>query len=137
MPQTAVLTNNRPTVAGTTFCVSYYFTGTPAATDTCIFVAPRACRLVSATEVHSVAAGGASALQVVKDTSTSAPGAGTDLLQSTGFDLNGTANTPQTGSLSTTAADLNFAAGDRASLDFANTIQSTAGCVVVLEFAWL
>ena len=83
MPQTAVLTNNRPTVAGTTFCVSYYFTGTLAATDTCIFVAPRACRLVAATEVHSVAAGGASALQVVKDTSTSAP-AGTDLLQSTG-----------------------------------------------------
>jgi len=53
------------------------------------------------------------------------------------IDLNGTANTPQTGSLSTTAADLNFAAGDRASLDFANTIQSTAGCVVTLEFAWL
>lgn len=112
---------------------TYNFTGTPAATDQVFFVAPRAMRILAISEVHSVAAGGASALQVVKDTGTSAPGAGTDLLQSSGFDLNGTANTVQTGSLTTTAADLSLAAGDRLSVDFANAIQSSAGvCVTVM-----
>lgn len=111
--------------------VSYYFTGTPAATDQVVFVAPHACRVVAISEVHSVAAGGASTIQVVKDTGTAAPGAGTDLLSSA-FDLNATANTPQHGALSATASDLELARGDRLSVDFANTIQSTAGvCITV------
>lgn len=99
---------------------------TAAATDAVFFTAPFACRVRSLTEVHAVAAGGVSTLQVVKDTSTAAPGAGTDLL-ATAFNLNATANTPQTGTLSTTAADLTLAAGDRLSVDYANTIQSSAG----------
>lgn len=110
---------------------SYYFTGTPAATDQVVFVAPHRCRVVAISEVHSAAAGGASTLQVVKDTSTSAPGAGTDLLASA-FDLNATANTTQHGTLSATASDLVLNAGDRLSVDFANTIQSTAGVCVTI-----
>lgn len=111
---------------------SYYFTGTPAATDQVFFVAPFACRVRAISQVHSVAAGGASTLQVVKDTSTNAPGAGTDLL-ATAFDLNATANTVQNGSLSQTAAALDLAAGDRLSVDYANAIQSSAGvCVTVI-----
>jgi hypothetical protein len=39
----------------------------------------------------------------------------------------------QTGTLTATAADLLLAAGDRLSVDFANTIQSTAGVVVTVE----
>lgn len=113
---------------------TYYFTGTPAATDTTFFVAPYPCRVVAITEVHSVAAGGASALQVTKDTSTNAPGAGTDLL-SAAFDLNATANTPQNGALSATASDLVLAAGDRLSVDFAQAIQSSAGVVVTVALA--
>jgi len=110
---------------------TYKFTGTPAATDQVFFVAPRAMRILAISQVHSVAAGGASALQVVKDTGTSAPGTGTDLL-STAFDLNATANTVQTGALSTTPADLSLASGDRLSVDFANAIQSSAGVVVTV-----
>jgi hypothetical protein len=113
-------------------CASYYFTGTPAATDQVFFVATRPYIVVSVSEVHAVAAGGASVLQVTKDTSTNAPGAGTDLLTNntnTGFDLNGTANTPQVGTL-VVAATRTLAVGDRLAVDYANAIQSSAGVVV-------
>jgi hypothetical protein len=118
-------------VTGQHFSVSFTGQTTEAATDRVFFIAPVACQVVSIREVHSVAAGGASTLQVTKDTSTDAPGAGTDLLTA-GFDLNATANTVQTGSLTATTADLQLAAGNRLAIDFANTIQSTAGlCVTV------
>lgn len=114
-------------------CASYYFTGTPAATDTVFYIANRPMIVTSASEIHSAAAGGASALQLVKDTSTNAPGSGTDLLTNntnTGFDLAGTANTVQNGTLNATIANLTLAAGDRLAVDFANAIQSSAGVVV-------
>jgi hypothetical protein len=105
------------------------FTGTPAATDQVFFIASRSMRVISCREIHSVAAGSTSVLQVVKDTGTDAPGAGTDLL-TTGFNLNGTANTVQTGALSATVATVTLAAGNRLSVDFADAIQSSAGVVV-------
>lgn len=118
-------------VTGQHFQVTYVGQTTEAATDRQFFVAPVACTVVAISEVHAVAAGGASTLQVTKDTGTAAPGAGTDLL-ATPFDLNATAQTVQSGALSATASDLVLAAGNRLSLDFANTIQSTAGlCVTV------
>jgi hypothetical protein len=110
---------------------------TEAATDRTVFIAPRACKLIACSQIHSVAAGGASKLQVTKDTGTTAPGGGTDLLTNntnTGFDLNATANTLQTGTLTSTAADVTFAAGDRLGIDFANTIQSTAGLAISATF---
>lgn len=116
--------------------VSYVGQTTEAATDRVFFIANRAYQVVAIRQVHSVAAGGASKLQVTKDTGTNAPGAGNDLLTNntnTGFDLNATANTVQTGTLTATAADLLLAAGDRLALDFANTIQSTAGLCVTVE----
>lgn len=114
------------------------FTGqtTEAATDRVIFLADRPYDIRKITEVHGVAAGGASVLQVTKDVTTDAPGAGTDLLSNntnTGFDLNGTANTVQTGTLKTTAGLRKMNQGDRLSIDFANTIQSTAGLAVAVE----
>lgn len=116
-------------VSGQYFTVNYVGQTTEAATDRALFVAPIACSLVAASEVHAVAAGGASVIQLVKDTGTTAPGAGTDILTNntnTGFDLNATANTPQVGTFAATS----FAVGDRLSMDFANTIQSTAGVVI-------
>ena len=109
---------------------TYFFTGTPAATDQVFFLAPRALRVVTMSEVHSTAAGGTSTLTVIKDTGTSAPGAGTSLHQSGSFNLNATANTVQNGVVSTTTATVTLAAGDRLSVKFANAIQSTAGLVV-------
>ena len=109
---------------------------TEAATDRGIFVAPYPLYIKSLTCTFGVAAGGASKLQVTKDTGTDAPGAGTDLLTdntAAGFDLNATANTPQYGTIATTAGLRKLAKGDRLSLDYANTIQSTAGVVVTAE----
>lgn len=111
---------------------TYFFTGTPAATDQVFFVATRAMRVKSISAVHSVAAGGVSTLTVHKDTGTAAPGAGTSLHQSGSFDLNATANTVQTATLSTTVATLALAAGDRLAVNYANAIQSSAGVVVTV-----
>jgi hypothetical protein len=110
---------------------TYYFTGTPAATDQVFFVAPRACRIQSIRQVHSVAAGGTSTLTVIKDSGTSAPGTGT-VVQTGSFNLNATANTVQTATLSSTVATITLAAGDRLAVKFANAIQSTAGLVVTV-----
>ncbi len=120
-------------------CPTFYTLGAPAAaTDTVFFVANRAYYVVSASEVHAVAAGGASVIQVTKDTSTNAPGAGTDLLTNntnTGFDLNGTANTVQTGTLTATVATKTLAAGDRLAVDFAQAIQSSSGIAITVCLA--
>lgn len=118
-------------VSGQYISVNYIGQTTEAATDRALFVAPIACTLVAASESHGVAAGGASALQLVKDTGTAAPGTGTDILTNNtnaGFDLNATANTPQVGTFAATS----FAVGDRLSMDFAQAIQSTAGLVITI-----
>lgn len=114
---------------GTYFMVNYIGQTTEAATDRNIFVAPIACALVAASCSFAVAAGGASVVQITKETTTGAPGTGSDILTNntnTGFDLNATANTVQVGTFAATS----FAVGDRISIDFANAIQSTAGLVI-------
>ncbi len=103
--------------------------------DEAFFIASRAMQVVSIRQVHSTAGtnGSAVSLQVVKDTGTDAPGAGTNLLtnnSSAGFNLKGTANTVQTGTLNATVANLKLAAGDRLSVDFAGTLTDAAGVVV-------
>lgn len=130
---TAVTVTGTAASAGMT-CPTFYTIGAPAAaTDSVFFVATRPYLVVAVSEVHAVAAGGASALQVVKDTSTNAPGAGTDLLTNNtnaGFDLNATANTVQVGALTATVATKTLAAGDRLAVDFAQAIQSSSGVAV-------
>lgn len=116
---------------------TYYFDGTPAATDQVFFLAPRALIVKTISQVHSVAAGGASTMTIIKDTGTTAPGAGTSLHQSGTFNLNATANTVQTATVSTTVATVSLAAGDRLSVKFANTIQSSAGIVVTVGMSYL
>lgn len=89
-------------------------------------------QLIAVTEVHAVAGsdGGAVTLQVTKDVSTDAPGAGTDLL-STALNLKSTANTPVDGALVTTTATVTFAAGNRLSIDFAGTLTALQGVNLV------
>lgn len=116
---------------GTQFVASYVGQTTEAATDRQFFVAPRACAIVAISEVHAVAAGGASVVQVTKETGTTAPGGGTDILTNntnTGFDLAATAQTVQVGTFAATS----LAAGDRLSIDFAQAIQSTAGLLITV-----
>ncbi len=120
-------------------CPSFVMYGAPAAvSDTVFFIANRPYLVVSASEIHAVAAGGASVIQVVKDTGTDAPGAGTDLLTNntnTGFDLAATANTIQNGTLVATVATKTLAAGNRLSVDFAQAIQSTSGVTITVCLA--
>lgn len=115
-------------------CASYVMNTTPAATDAVFYVATRPLMLVTVSQVHSVAAGGTSTLQVTKDSTTAAPGAGTDMLTAA-FNLNATANTVQVGSITTVVADKTFAAGDRLAVDYADAVQSSVGVVITACFA--
>lgn len=111
-------------------CATYYTGAALAAnTDTVFFVATRAMKVKFISEVHAAAAGGASVLQVTKDTGTAVPGAGTALL-STAFNLNATANTVQVGSLVGTAGVVDLVAGNRLAVDYQQAVQSTAGVAV-------
>lgn len=111
--------------------VTYFFTGASVNTDQCFFIADRNYRATISSEVHAVAAGGASTCQVVKDTGTDAPGAGTDLLLAA-FDLNGTAQTVDPDLLAAAPYTTHLRAGDRLSIDFANAVQSGTGVLVTV-----
>lgn len=124
-------------LAGDTITVSYSMLANASLADQAFFVADRAYDVVAVRQIHSVAGtdGSAVNLQVTKDTSTAAPGAGTDLLTNNtnaGFNLKGTANTVQAGTLTATAASKRMAAGDRLSVDFAGTLTTLAGVVVTV-----
>lgn len=138
VPGAAVSTGDPGTVQvngnASLMCGSYYFTGTPAATNQVFYVATRPLLLATISQIHSVAAGGTSTLDVTKDTSTNAPAAGT-ALTSAAFNLNATANTVQAGAVTATVATKTFSAGDRLAVKFNNAIQSSAGVVVTACFA--
>ena len=114
--------------------VSFKDQVTGDATDRTFYVATRGVIVNACSQVHSVAAGGVSTIQVVKDTGTAAPGAGTDLLTAA-FDLNGTANTvvAKTSGDFVSLAARTLATGDRLSVDYANAIQSTAGNLITCQ----
>jgi len=106
--------------------------------DQVFFVATKPYEVTDVRQIHSTAGtdGGAVNLQVVKDTNSNAPGAGTDLLtnnSNAGFNLKGTANTVQVGALTGTQASLRLAAGDRLSVDYAGTLTTLAGVVVTVS----
>lgn len=106
-------------------------------TDRVIFTAPYDCVLVAANEVHAVAGSdpGSVNVQLTRDTGTTAPGAGTDLLgnsSNAGFNLKGTANTVQHASFKA-GASRKFVKGDRLSVDFAGTQTAVDGmCITVI-----
>lgn len=107
--------------------------------DQAFFVAPRPLKISSIKCKFSVAGtnGSAVSLQVEKCTGTTAPGSGTNLLTNNsdaGFNMKGTPNVVQSGSLSATAADLLLDTGDRLAVDFAGTLTALAGVVVTVAF---
>ncbi len=123
------------------FDVAWNLSANGSLADGCFFIANRPLKLLYATEVHSVAGtdGGAVSLQLTLDRLTDAPGAGSNLLSNNanaGFDLKGTANTPQVGTFADTG--LNYMqTGDRLSVDFAGVLTTLAGeqLTVTLEEA--
>lgn len=136
-----VTTADKLTVGGKiipqTWAVNFLFT---ASTDPAswAYIAQRACKVVSIKEVHSHAGGTSAAVLVRKVTDTSAPDATASAtvkdLISAAFDLTAAANTTQTGTLSSTASDYTFAAGDKVGIKFTGTLTALAGGVVTVEF---
>lgn len=104
-------------VAGQKFQVTYPQVAAADVAKT-FFIAPAACKILSAYERHVTVAGQAGTLQIEKLTSGEAPSAGDELL-STAFDLTSTANTPVTKAAVTTAA-ATLAAGDALCLKVAS-----------------
>jgi hypothetical protein len=106
------------------------------ATDRSIFTAPYDCTIQSINEVHSVVGsdGGAVNLQITKDTGTTAPGAGTDLLSNNtnaGFNLKSTINTVVYGAFKP-GVSRKLSRGDRLSLDFAGVQTGVEGLTVTI-----
>ncbi len=101
-------------------------------TDQAFWIADRDYRIIDAGEIHSVLGtdGGTVTLMVTVDRATDAPGAGTDIASS-GFNLKSTTNTVQWLTLAA-ARTIMIQAGDRLSVDFAGTLTSVAGVVVVV-----
>lgn len=100
------------------------------------FVAPAACKIISAYETHVTVAGQASLLNVEKCNTGEAPGAG-DVTLATGWDLTSTANTPVSiASLGTAAASL--VAGDALRLKLVSgAATSYAGATITVLMEWL
>lgn len=106
------------------------------------YLANRAVQVVAVREIHSTAGtnGSAVTMQLTKETTTGAPGAGTALLTNNsdaGFNLKGTANTVQTGTLTATLASKKLAAGDRLSIKFTGTLTTLAGVVVTVTLRYI
>jgi len=104
--------------------------------DQHVFIADRAYRVTSISEIHSVVGGASAAVRPRKITDTSAPGAVASAtvkeLTTANFDLTATINTTQNGVLSATASDLLLAAGDRLALDFSGTVTGVVGVVTFM-----
>lgn len=115
--------------------------GTSAATATnygVVFlnrVAP--CYLSYASEIHQTAGSdaGAVTLTLEKLTGTQAPDAGQVMLSGT-FNLKGTANTEQAGTMTTTIANRNLALGDRICLKDSGTLTAVANVTVYIELTF-
>ncbi len=106
-------------------------TATIANVDSTFFVADRPYMVVGVTEVHNTIEDSAGGWQIVKDSSTNAPGAGVDLLTAV-IDLTATTRVIQNPALTTTTADLHLKAGDRLSWDASATLDTVTGVVVTV-----
>ncbi len=121
-----------------TLDVTYCLNAAGGQVDTQFFVANDRYTIQSARCCVTAIGSSTPVVQLVKDASTNAPGAGTDLLTnttSTGFTLGtqAVANVPQVATFATTAGLLNMAVGDRISVDFAGTLTLVAGVVITVS----
>jgi hypothetical protein len=98
--------------------------------DANVFIAPFACKLIRAQEVHGVVGGAGCQVDVKKCTGTTAPASGTTMLASV-FDLTATINTVVDKALAASAATLTLAVGDRVALDFGGTMTGLVGSLVL------
>lgn len=102
--------------------------------DQLFYIAPEPLEVLEIHEVHGTLGtdGSAVSATIKKCTGTQALTAGADLLGTTKIDLKGTINTVQSPTLTSTAADLQLAAGDRLSFDVTGTTTAVANMVVTV-----
>lgn len=100
--------------------------------DKVIGICPVKSELVAVKEVHGTAAGQTCVLAIERLQGTETSGNGDAV--ATGIDSEGTANTVQSGTLTTTAASLVFAAGDRVGINMTGTTTTLATQHVVCQF---
>jgi len=124
-------------VHGVRFIVSKELEGTAAATAANygkIFIATRPCIVRAIKEVHTTAGNDEDdvTLNVERLQGTETSGNG-DALLSSAFNLKGTKETVQTGTLTSTTSYLTLATGDRLNLVDSGTLTSVAGVCVAVE----
>ena len=103
--------------------------------DQTIFVANRPYTITRIDFVNQNPSTGAATVQLHKDVSTDAPGAGTATLLTTAFDLQTAAATVVTGVPTATAANLVLAPGDRIALNFTGTVTGLTGFLVTITLS--
>lgn len=113
--------------------------GSTAANYGIIFIAPRKCKIIKISEVHTTAGtdAGAVTLSVERLQGTEAPDAGDDLLGTTKIDLKGAINTVQSPALTSTTASLELSAGDRLCLKDTGVLTDVAGVGVTIQLKWI
>lgn len=100
------------------------------------FIAPAACKIVSAYERHITVCDAADTMTIEKLNTGEAPGAG-DVVLATAFTLNSTANTPVSSAAVTTAAGT-LAAGDALCTKFVSGDGTNyAGANITVTMEWL
>ncbi len=97
----------------------------------CVFIAPEALTITGLQYVPDVAAGTTLTATVSKATGTATPAAGTTPLHTGTVNLNGTAYTVQTLTLTSTTADLTLAAGERVAIILSGAMSTGSGCLTV------
>jgi hypothetical protein len=103
-----------------------------ASGDVSLFIADQAYRMTRFDVAWTIAAGAGGTLQVTKCTGTQAPSAGAAMLAAA-VATDGAANTVAARALSATEANLEIAAGDRICANFAVSIATLEGMVMVLH----
>jgi hypothetical protein len=102
--------------------------------DKIVGICPVRSQLVAVKEVHGTAGSDGSAVTLAVERLQGTETSGNGDSVATGINLKGTANTVQSGTLTTTASTLIFEAGDRVGLDVTGTTTALANMIVVMQF---
>jgi hypothetical protein len=123
-------------MSGVKFQVSMPFAAADVTAGKGFFIAPLACRLISAYEAHATVAGQAGTLQVEKCNTGEAKTAG-DVLLASAFDLTSTANTPVNKAAVSDGREY-LVAGDQLRLNLAGgAATSLADAVITVLMQWV
>ena len=99
-----------------------------------IGIVPVKSELVAVYEVHGTAAGQTGTIGIERLQAVEGSGEGDQVVAVDGIDLEGTANTVQSGTVVTTSNIHQFAAGDRVGVELAGNSATCATMIVVCRF---